>query len=338
MNSTGTCAWRVYPLMQELLAQGHKCEAVNIQGFTEEEMHAILEWSDVLTFQMVAARDLVERAKEKGVYTIFDCDDFINKVPPKHPSFEITQDKSYQRLFRRMMRQVDLITVSSQPLLDHYKRYNDHIKLLPNFIPDGFWERPQNPNHSSTLRIGWAGGVSHQEDLEFIAPVMTEVITENPTTKFVYTGGGGWGGSFSSTFLYGNDHFPQIPLNRREYNPGSRIEMWPDRLNSMQLDIALAPLEENEFSICKTHIKYFEYGINHWPGVYQKFLYGDVVKHGETGFLATTPEEWKYYIDLLTQDKDLREKMGEAAYNDVKQNHTFEKNKEIWLETYQVRQ
>jgi hypothetical protein len=177
--------------------------------------------------------------------------------------------------------------------------------------------------------------MSHQEDLDFIAPVIKRVIDEFPNVKFVYTGGGGWTGvGPNSEIRFGEDHFKDIPLSRREWSSGSRLETWPAKLNSMRLDIALAPLADNRFSRSKTHIKAMEYGINRWPGVYQKFLYGDIVKHGETGFVATTQEEWYAHIKQLILDHDLRRKLGDNAYRHIKDNYTFDGNHELWLGVY----
>lgn len=337
-NNTGTRGWRVTPIMEALRAEGHACEYANLPRFTDEQMSKILEWADVIIFQMVASRPLLQQAKEQGIYTIFDCDDLIEEVPPKHPSKEVTKGRAYQSLFRDMVKEADCVIVSSQPLYDLYIEKNANTILLPNYLPDGFWEKPFSPNTSKTIRLGWAGGISHAEDLDFIAPVICNIMAKYPDVKLVYTGGGGWASNPNNPndfVRYGEDSFSSIPLQRREYNQGSRLEMWPDRLNSMRLDIAIAPLDNNRFSRAKTHIKALEYGINHWPGVYQEFLYKDAVVEGKTGFLASTREEWEDRISYLIENPDERRKLGETAYEYVKANHTFSgERREQWLTVY----
>jgi len=334
MNSTGTCSWRVYPIARALTEEGHQVVTLNLSSIREDQYQMILEWADVLTFQMTCAKELVERAKAKGIYTIFDCDDLIEEVPPQHPSAKQVQKKEYRELFTNILKQVDLITCSVKPLCDRYKKYGE-VAQIENYIPAEIWERPYNPNTSETVRIGWAGGMSHQEDLDFANPIVSKVIKDTDNTKFIYCGGGGWkSGNPESIYRFGKDHFKDVPIHRREYVWGAKVELWPDKLNSLKLDVALAPLDENTFSRHKSQIKYYEYAINRWPGVYQKFLYEDKVKHGETGFLATTPEEWEKYIKLLVNDGRLRKEMGERAYRDIKDHYTFEGNRERWLEVY----
>lgn len=329
-NGTGTYLWRVNPIAEALEKQGHQVVSTMLNQITEDKVNLILEWADVLTFQLVCAKDLLIRAKQKGIYTIFDCDDLIEEVPESHPSFKATKKRGYKKQFRETLEEVDLITVATDVLYKKYKKYGEIVKI-ENYLPD-YWERPHT--ETNTLRIGWAGGMSHQEDLDFIAPVIKKIIEKNPQVKFVYTGGGGWNtGNPDSIYSYEKDHFESIPVTRREYYTGSKPELWPDRLNSMRLDIALAPLDENNFSKCKSQIKYYEYAINHWPGVYQDFLYKNV-KHGETGYLAGTPDEWEAYIQKLIDDPSLRKDMGERAYSDIKNHYTFFEHRDEWLGVY----
>lgn len=335
-NGTGVPLWRVDPIMLELEQQGHNTYTLSLAGLTDVVWERLLEWADVMTFQMVAVKlSELERAKAKGIFTIFDCDDYIDQVPEKHPNWQKTQERAYQLDFKRMVKHVDLVTVSSDVLYDHYQPNAKAIRLLRNYLPDTFWEQEHRPNTTQSIRIGWAGGVSHVEDLDFIAPVVTRICKEYPKVKFVYTGGGGWNTqTHAMVYRFGTDAFPDIPYSQKEYHNGSRPATWPSRLNAMRLDIALAPLHDSKFSRAKTPIKYFEYGINRWPGVFQNFLYGDVVKDRQTGRLATTADEWYHAIKELIDNPTLRKEYGERAYNDIKERYTYSLNGGVWLETY----
>jgi glycosyltransferase involved in cell wall biosynthesis len=48
--------------------------------------------------------------------------------------------------------------------------------------------------------------------------------------------------------------------------------------------------------------------------------YEKAIRHGETGFLANTVNEWIEYIDLCINDKDMCTKIGDAARDDVELN------------------
>jgi len=60
----------------------------------------------------------------------------------------------------------------------------------------------------------------------------------------------------------------------------------------------------------------------------------ETVVHGETGFLAENSKEFHEYINLLWQDKKLREEMGRNAYEHVKDKFTWERAAKEYLEEF----
>jgi hypothetical protein len=53
----------------------------------------------------------------------------------------------------------------------------------------------------------------------------------------------------------------------KEFHPGVRIHEYPAKLAALNLDLALAPLEENPFNECKSNLRLLEYGICGFPVV-----------------------------------------------------------------------
>ena len=45
-----------------------------------------------------------------------------------------------------------------------------------------------------------------------------------------------------------------------EFHPGVDIEVYPRALARLNLDLALAPLEDNRFNACKSNLRLLEYG------------------------------------------------------------------------------
>ncbi|MFB6108983.1 MAG: glycosyltransferase, partial [Haloplanus sp.] len=54
-------------------------------------------------------------------------------------------------------------------------------------------------------------------------------------------------------------------------------------------------------------------------------MVSSIVEHGETGYLATTDEEWTHYLTRLIEHPELRRSMGEAGYRSLEA-------KELWLD------
>ncbi len=47
-----------------------------------------------------------------------------------------------------------------------------------------------------------------------------------------------------------------------------------------------------------------------------------VIKHGETGFLASTEEEWEEALETLITNKELRLEMGKKASRHIKRTYS----------------
>ena len=60
-----------------------------------------------------------------------------------------------------------------------------------------------------------------------------------------------------------------------------------------------------------------------------------VVKHGETGLLAKNFKQFKGYIQLLLEDKQLREKTGRNAAQVIRQKYTWRKVAEEYIDLFQ---
>jgi glycosyltransferase involved in cell wall biosynthesis len=85
-----------------------------------------------------------------------------------------------------------------------------------------------------------------------------------------------------------------------------------------RLDVAIAPLEDHPFNQCKSHLKYLEAGLCGVPLVASRVgQLAETVADGATGFLVSSPAEWRERLETLIGDPCLRSAMGERARRDV---------------------
>lgn len=83
------------------------------------------------------------------------------------------------------------------------------------------------------------------------------------------------------------------------------------------------PVEEQEIWLAaKSCVKYTIAGASYLPCIASPWLkeYKMAIKHGETGYIAETVDDWIYYIDLLIEDEAKRKEIGANARKDVEQN------------------
>lgn len=337
MNGTASRIWRVFPHLKHFNKKfGWDIKARPSDKVKPEE----LKWADVMVLQMVFDNRAYEFAKRFNKKTIFEIDDMVEWVPKDHYARNITFNPVRIYQFFMAIRKADAVIVSTPYLKKRYNwlRFGKRpVDVLPNCIDLDFWEKEPIKNYSDQIRIGYAGGNSHVNDLKMVIPALKRILKEYPKTKFIYCGTGGISSDNPMVeYNYGEDLFKEIPVNRREYVLGSNMEVYPDKLNSLQFDLAIAPVVENPFTRAKTPIKWMEYGINKVPTVCTKFLYKSVVTHGTTGFLAESENDWYTYIKKLVESKSLRHKIGDNAYKAVKKKHDLKKNLHKWEKVYQA--
>lgn len=157
---------------------------------------------------------------------------------------------------------------------------------------------------SDKIVIGYASGsLTHNADFDIIKDDVKKILDkyENVYLKFI--------GVIT------------VPDEFREY--GDRIltspfvdyKKLPEVIRS--LDINLAPLEDTFFNTAKSSIKWMEAGLVSVPTVASNVGdFHDCITDGVDGFLCKD-NEWFKKLEKLVVDSDLRQKMGEAAYNTV---------------------
>jgi len=140
--------------------------------------------------------------------------------------------------------------------------------------------------------VGWGGGSSHRGDLELIADVVRDLADE---VEWVF--------------------FGMCPEKLRpyvhEFHNGVPIGQYPAALAALDLDLALAPLEDNLFNACKSNLRLLEYGACGFP-----VICSDIVCYrGDLPVTRVRNNRYKEWVDAIrmhTSDLEATAKMGDA--------------------------
>lgn len=110
----------------------------------------------------------------------------------------------------------------------------------------------------------------------------------------------------------GVTHFPHLP----DYDEYLEFKV------SRRWDIGLAPLLGSAFDVCKTSVKYREYGGCGIAGIYSKVApYSDDVVEGSTGLLVDNRvDAWVAALERLVESPEERRRLAANARADVNQN------------------
>jgi glycosyltransferase involved in cell wall biosynthesis len=156
------------------------------------------------------------------------------------------------------------------------------------------------------LRIGYASGsLTHQRDFRVVAAPLCEVLSKRPYCRLVLFKG-----------VFNLDEFPEL----KKFE--CQVE-WRDRCHLNQLpeeiarfDINIAPLEfGNPYCESKSELKFFEAALADVPTIASPTEpFRKAIKHGETGLLAASFNEWLLYLNRLLDDEIMRKTMGRSAY------------------------
>lgn len=197
----------------------------------------------------------IERMRRfSGAFRIYELDDYLPNLPFKSVHRQHMPD-DIKRSLRRAAALVDRMVVSTPALANALEKLHADIHVVENRLDPRTWQgvRPARRLPPGKPRVGWAGGASHAGDLEMIADVVESLATE---VDWIFMG--------------------MCPDRLRPYvaeiHPGVPFDRYPQALAALQLDLAVAPLEDNLFNRCKSNLRLLEYGACGYPVVASDLL------------------------------------------------------------------
>jgi glycosyltransferase involved in cell wall biosynthesis len=110
---------------------------------------------------------------------------------------------------------------------------------------------------------------------------------------------------------------------------------WSPRTEKMELataDIGVSWVPDDPWSRCKCGLKILQYMAAGLPVVANPVgVQCELVRHGETGLLASTVEEWTASIAKLASDPDFRQRLGRAGRRWVELDYSVASLASRWL-------
>lgn len=248
---------------------------------------------------------LEKRAFKRGPQYIFDYDDavFHNYDLHGNPLIRnLLKDKIDQ-----LMAKANQLWLGNQYLAARAKKAGaNNIMDLPTVIDLKKYKLGPTKGNS-IAKIGWIGSPTTLKYLENLKPVFEALKKQQDFTLNIIANGQGIGLShLEETFKWSEEE--EVKLIH-------------------QLDIGIMPLNDSPWEQGKCAYKLIQYMACGLPVVASPIgMNKEVVKHGENGFLASTPEEWIKYLSLLLSDPELRKKMGTAGRKLVEEKYTLDHN------------
>jgi hypothetical protein len=259
-------------------------------------------------------RDMLKYYKEMhSCRVVFELDDLITNLPEKN-AHRGNIPAEVGGWLKDALDLCDRFVVTTDYLADQYRHLIKDVKVVPNTIYGAKWMDLQPLRRTAAKpRVGWGGGISHTGDLELIIAVVKELANE---VDWVFFG------------MCPDVLRPYI----REFHPGVATEHYPAKLASLNLDLAIAPLEEHPFNMAKSSLRLLEYGVLGYP-----VICTDILPY-QGAFPVTRVSnhtvQWVKAIREHIHDLDAAAKAGDALRQHVLQHHLLENNLEPWMQAW----
>jgi processive 1,2-diacylglycerol beta-glucosyltransferase len=277
------------------------------------------------------AEDLVERVRKDKACLIYTIDDNLLDLKPEEPNrYQFTTEQLMA--VRYFAREADGIIVSTDCLKDRLNRFNNNIIVVPNALDERLvgdrLERPKSGTvNNGRKMIGYMGTYTHDADLMMILQALRQTLGKHLDSVELQL----IGGIADPTIMQAFNGLPIKVLNIGKNGEYPDFMRW--MAQSVQWDLAIAPLEDNIFTRCKSDIKFLDYSILGIPGIYSRVTpYEKTVRHLETGYLASNnPEAWEEAFEsLLADDDTLRQKLATQAEEYVLSTRTLKHCAQNW--------
>ena len=228
---------------------------------------------------------LVRRAARKLIY---DFDDAIYAHEDGSP---------YPRRERRlagMIRRCDAVWAGNEELADHARQHNARVAVVPTAVDvDRYAVAARKPEDA--LDLVWIGSSATRKYLETVLPALERAASDLPQLRL----------KIIADFDLPSTQLRTLPIR------------WSESAESHELassHVGIAPLPDNVWTRGKCGLKVIQCMAAGLPMIASPVgVQKQMVRPGETGFLAATPQEWIEAVRALAGRPDLRDSLGSAG-------------------------
>lgn len=266
-----------------------------------------VEWGQIEFIQRISR---ISRA-----FRIFELDDLITNIPIMSSQKKLfVEQKDVAKRFRKAVSLCQRFVVSTDYLAEAFKGYCDEIVVVPNYLERARWDgHAPRRRGGGRARVGWAGSATHAGDLRLIVDVVKATADE---VDWVF---------------FGMCPDPIRPLVREFHEP-VKLDDYPARLASLDLDLAIAPLEDIPFNHGKSHLRLLEYGIMGYP-----VICSDITPYRGDYPVTRVPNKFKAWVEAIREqvaDRDALARRGDLMREHVERHWMLEDHLDVWLRAW----
>ena len=280
--------------------------------------------ADMVVFQRQYIPEVimyVRKAKQQGKVIVSNIDDDVWHLPSSNPARQVYTGPVLAR-YEQIIKEVHATTTSTPYLKKLTLSFNPICYVERNLVEpfyNEFVSPGRDKNDENNIRIGYHSTPHHHDDYLLIENTIERITNKYPQVKWIFMG-------------YKVPILNKLPRNRWEYYEFIPVDAFYPALASLDFDLGIAPLVDNQFNWGKTGRKAQEYAVLGVPMVLSPI---STYSNWETNKTCLKPKTndtdgWVSALSYMIENKEKREELARAAYYYVLENHDIN----LWIKEH----
>lgn len=275
------------------------------------------------------AEKLVDYTRRNKITLIYSIDDNLLDLKLIE-SGNVHPNALERNIIRYFIRESDGVIVSTYPLNERIYNLNERTIVIENTLDERLFDEKTRKNFAEANKnkdkivVGYMGTPTHDRDFMIILPAIKKILNKyNDKIKLEILGA-----LSDKRLLIFLPNTGEVNIQgNTEY---TKFMKWMNE--NIFWDFAIAPLEINEFTKCKSDIKFLDYSALGIPGIYTRHVpYENTIIHGKTGLLVENDtESWVEALEQMINDENLRRSIGRNAKEYVFSNRVLDNCASKW--------
>jgi glycosyltransferase involved in cell wall biosynthesis len=309
------CRYRLAAFRPFLQQAGHSLELMSLPAswWRRAQLFRRLRGENVIVQRRLLAgwqRTMLRRSVRR---LLFDFDDAV--FHRDSYAAKGLYDRRRLHRFAGMVRAADVVIAGNAFLAEQAARWTNErcIQVIPTCVDPSRYPTDKAKQETSHIDLVWVGSASTLRGLQAVAPLLEAIgrIVPGARLKLV-----------CDRFLTLCD-LPMVPVPWSEETEAAEIA---------SSAIGISWLPDDAWSKGKCGLKVLQYLAAGLPVVANPVgVQWEMVRHGETGFLARTAEQWIEAICRLASDIELRRRMGRAGRQLVESRYSVAAGGAKWV-------
>lgn len=287
-------------------------------------------------YQYEGIKPIVDMIRKKTkAKIVYDTDDLIDHISPDNPFRAELHKEELLKSYWFFLKEADLVTVTTEYLKEEVIKKRGAEKptvVLPNSVREFNFR----DGKEKKVRICYTGSTTHFPDYDFVLDVILD-LQKKYDFEFVTLGLGQddffedrykHNATIMRPYLSCMEKIKQLK-NYTLYEPVGIFD-YQDTLRDMNITIGICPLHDDNFTRCKSAVKYYDFASVGTATLAQKS-----VVYEDCNFTAKYRfSDWKTKLEMLISDEKTRETLLKQQIEYVAKNRHIDIVKYQWDKEY----